>query len=48
MKYKIPLFYNPIDVDNLSSVLKKYEGINHQIIVEDFEKEIQKVNLDVN
>jgi dTDP-4-amino-4,6-dideoxygalactose transaminase len=35
------LSYNPIDIEELSQVLKKYEGVHHGQLVTDFEKAIQ-------
>jgi dTDP-4-amino-4,6-dideoxygalactose transaminase len=38
MAYRIPLSYNPIDVDGFANVLKSYKGLDHNQIVTDFEK----------
>lgn len=35
--YKVPMSYNEIDTAGLQKVLKRYQGINHQRIVTDFE-----------
>jgi len=40
MAYRIPLSYNPIDVDSFANVLKSYEGLHHNQIVTDFENAI--------
>jgi pyridoxal phosphate-dependent aminotransferase EpsN len=40
MKYRIPLSYNPIDVDALTKVLRSHEGVNHNQIITDFENEL--------
>ena len=40
MLYRIPLSYNPIDVDALTKVLKSYEGVHHNQIITDFENEL--------
>jgi dTDP-4-amino-4,6-dideoxygalactose transaminase len=41
MRYKIPLSYNPIDIDKLTEVLYRYEGVHHNQIVADFEREFK-------
>lgn len=43
MKYRIPHYYNPIDIEKLTGVLRKYEGVHHQQIIADFEEAIQKI-----
>lgn len=40
MPYRIPLSYNPIDVDALTKVLRSYEGVQHNQIITDFENEL--------
>jgi dTDP-4-amino-4,6-dideoxygalactose transaminase len=40
MKYTIPLSYNPIDVERVTTLLRKYEGVHHNRIVTDFEREL--------
>jgi hypothetical protein len=40
MPYRIPLSYNPIDVDALTKVLRSYEGVHHNQIITDFENEL--------
>jgi len=39
----IPLSYNPIDVEALSQMLKKYDDVHHGQIINDFEAEIRKL-----
>jgi dTDP-4-amino-4,6-dideoxygalactose transaminase len=43
MQYEIPLSYNPIDVRKLSDVLLRYEGVHHNQLIHDFEKEFRKL-----
>lgn len=43
MPYKVPLSYNSIDVQALTNVLKKYEGIHHGQIIRDFEAMIREI-----
>ncbi|MDZ7648823.1 MAG: DegT/DnrJ/EryC1/StrS family aminotransferase [Cytophagales bacterium] len=43
MPYRIPLSYNPIDVEALTKVLRTYEGVHHNQIITDFENELAKV-----
>lgn len=40
MAYRIPLSYNPIDVDSFAKVLSSYEGVHHNQMVTDFENAI--------
>jgi len=40
---RIPLSYNPIDVNALAGTLKKYEGVHHAQIIADFEAEIRQL-----
>lgn len=40
MAYRIPLSYNPIEVNSYTNVLKSYEGVHHNQIVNDFESAI--------
>ena len=37
MRYTIPLSYNPIDVDRLADMLKRYQGQHHNQLITDFE-----------
>jgi dTDP-4-amino-4,6-dideoxygalactose transaminase len=38
---RIPLSYNPIDIEALTGVLRRYEGLHHNQIVADFEEAIR-------
>lgn len=40
---RIPLSYNPIDIDILAQTLRKYEGVHHSQIITDFETEIRQL-----
>ena len=40
---RIPLSYNPIDIDALTQTLKKYEHVHHSQIITDFETEIRQL-----
>ncbi|MFZ1809432.1 MAG: DegT/DnrJ/EryC1/StrS family aminotransferase [Cyclobacteriaceae bacterium] len=41
--YKVPMSYNEIDAAGLQRVLNKYQGINHQKIVTDFEGRVSEL-----
>lgn len=42
--YKVPMSYNEVDAAGLNSVLKRYQGINHQRIVTDLEERISELS----
>ncbi|MBL7875976.1 MAG: DegT/DnrJ/EryC1/StrS aminotransferase family protein, partial [Cyclobacteriaceae bacterium] len=48
MAYRIPLSYNPVDIDSFTKVLKSYEGVHHNQIVTDFENELAKLTGQAN
>ena len=43
MAYRIPLSYNPIDVDSFTKVLSSYEGVHHNQMVTDFENAMARL-----